>query len=418
MESKTKGAWIIHHGRKVAGDLNGAADYSTIDFAAKTASLLSRLAANDEAMLTSSQVIAAAKVGGLNPKLELEGCLASLENRKLIERSAGGTVAVLGVSGQSALTHAAGLFEDSGPSRLENAALDLGELASASPVTEAGAREYIGDTHKLTKQEAGDFLSQATQIGFVDAEGSGADRLLFNGNLFRRDSAIKTKKVLDSLSSAEQALVREVDAKLRSTGCLLASKVHTILGEDLFAKMKAAGVYDMNVVSNESGDHVFVTSPGSFHKFVDPMVDDAFDHAKALVAALSYGMNTSPEMRGRIWGVDLLLGKLLRGHEIGPAPAIGHDYRALELERVVGIRSTGGGYFKMRLLKKEVGQLALQVLRSGDANSAALEALPSAGMTGYRGPEESRTRFRKSQGQRSRTQTQSLLNAVRSGGGL
>lgn len=418
MESKTKGAWIIHHGRKVARDINGAADYSTIDFASKTASLLSRLAANEESTLDQSQVIAAAKVGGLNPKLELEGCLVSLENRKLIQRSAGGEVAVLGVSGSSALTHAAGLFDDSGPTKLERAALDLGELASKAPVSETGAGEFIGDTHKLTTQETKDFLFQATQIGFVDAEGVGTDRLLFNGNLFRRDGAAKAKKVLDSLSNTEQALVREVDAKLKASGCLLSSAMQKILGDDLFSKMKAAGVYDMNVVSNESGDHVFVTSPGSFHKFVDPMIDDAFDHAKALVAALSYGMNTSAETRGRIWGVDLLLGKLLRGDEIGPAPAIGHDYRALELERVVSIRSTGGGYFKMKLLKKEVGELALQVLRSGDANSAALESLPSAGMTGYRGPEETRTRFRKSQGQRSRTQTQSLLNAVRSGGGL
>ena len=35
----------------------------------------------------------------------------------------------------------------------------------------AGAVEYIGDTHKLTKADARDFIQQAAQIGFVDAEG-------------------------------------------------------------------------------------------------------------------------------------------------------------------------------------------------------------------------------------------------------
>lgn len=417
MDAKTKGAWVIHHGRKIAGDVNGAAEYSAIDFASKTASLLSRLAANDQATLEKSHVVAAARVGGLNPKLELEPCLVSLEQRRLISRSAAGGVSVLGVSGSTALTHAASLFEDSEPSRFERAALDLGELASAAPVSEVGAAEYLGDTHKLSKAETSDFLSQAAQIGFVDAEGSGTDRLLFNGNLFRRDSAAKAKRVLDSLTGLEQGLVAEVEGKLKAHGCVLAAQVETILGVDLFAKMKAAGVYDMNVVSNETGEHVFVTAPGAFHKFVDPMVDDAFDHAKALVAALSYGMHSSASTRGRIWGIGLLLGKLLRGYEIGPAPAIGHDYRALELERVVQIRSAGGRYF-MKLLKREVGQLALQVLEAGDANATALEGLPSAGMTGYIGPEAARTRFRKNQTPMSKSQTQTLLSAVRSGGGL
>lgn len=418
MEPKTKGAWIIHHGRKVASDLNGAADYSTIDFAAKTATLLSRLAANDESTLQKDQVAAAARVGGLNPKLELESCLVALQNRRLIDRGKDGSVAVLGVTGASALNHAAGLFEDSDPTALERAALDLGELASKAPVTEAGATEFVGDTHKLTKQAAKDFVTQSTQIGFVDAEGVGDDRLLFNGNLFRRDNAVKAKKVLDSLNSDEQRRVRELDGKLKATGCMLSSAVELVLGIDLFSKMKAAGIYDLNVVSNEQGEHVFVTAPGSFHKYVDPMVDDAFDLAKALVAALSYGMSSSPTTRGQIWGVGLLIKKLLRNEEVGPAPAIGHDYRALELERVVAIRPTGGGYYKMRLLKREVGELALQVLQGGDASAAALESLPSAGMTGYLAPEAARTRFRKTQNPRSKTQTQSLLSAVRSGSSL
>jgi hypothetical protein len=147
------------------------------------------------------------------------------------------------------------------------------------------------------------------------------------------------------------------------------------------------------------------------------LIDDAFDHAKALVAALSYGMSQSASERGRIWGVSLLLGKLLRGDSVGPAPAIGHDYRALELERVVQIIPTGGGYYRMKLLKMEVGQIALQVLQGGDAKAAALENLPNVGMKGYIGPEPARTSFRrKQQNAASKAQTRTLLSAVRGGG--
>jgi len=378
---------------------------------------LARLGESDEATLSNDQVIAVAKVGNLNPKTELQACLDHLQRRKLIDRAANGAVAVLGVSGSSALSHAADLFEDNEPQQPERAAIDLAELASQAPVTVKGAIEYLGDIHKLPGSDAGDFVQQASQVGFVDAEGEDADRLLFNGNLFRRQNAAKTSKVLGSLNSSEQSKISEFDAKLKQCGALLASEAKSILGENLFSKVRAAALYDMNVVSNESGDHTFITSPGAFHKFSDPLVEDAFDHAKALVAALSYGMSQSSRFRGRIWGIDLLLGKLIRGGTVGPAPAIGNDYRALELERVVQIRRVGSG-FTMALLKKEVGQIALDVLRGRNAAAAALEVLPSAGMRSYTPPEDARVRLRKRQSEASKSQTRSLLSAVRTGKSL
>lgn len=190
-----------------------------------------------------------------------------------------------------------------------------------------------------------------------------------------------------------------------------------MLGDSLFAKVRAASLYDMNIVSNEAGDHVFITSPGSFHKFSNPLTEDAFDHAKALVAALTYGMTHSSTARGQIWGIERLLGKLIRGGTVGPATAIGNDYRALELERVVQTEPAGYG-FKMRLLKREVGVIALEVLKGRNAAAAALEMLPSAGMRSYTAPEVARVRLRKNQSAASRAQTRSLLSAVRGGGGL
>lgn len=70
----------------------------------------------------------------------------------------------------------------------------------------------------------------------------------------------------------------------------------------------------------------------------------------------------------------------------------------------------------MRLLKMEVGQIALQVLKGGDAAAAALEVLPSADMSGYTPPEAA---FRtKKQGPQSKSQMRTLLSAVRGGGSL
>ena len=252
----------------------------------------------------------------------------------------------------------------------------------------------------------------------MDKEGEGDDRLLFNGNLFRRDSVVKSQKVLSSLSEADQKLVTEVAVILAKGGCMTSARVEKILSKPLFEKLVAAGVYDLNQVTNEEGVHVYVTSPAAFHKFVDPMVDDTFDMAKSLVAALSYGMNARSSSQGRIDLLPRLLGNLIAGYEVGPATAIGQDYRVLEVNRVVKLRPDERypSRYHIRLLKKQVGQLALHVLTQGTASTEALGGeLPSAPMSGYIGPEDSRTSIRKRQSTMSKRTTRDVLEAVRGG---
>jgi hypothetical protein len=179
--------------------------------------------------------------------------------------------------------------------------------------------------------------------------------------------------------------------------------------------LTAAGLFEINTVSNEHGEHAFVTSPGAFHKFVNPLVDDSFDLAKALVTALTYGMTLRPASQGRIISVNWILGALIQGRTIGPATAIGKDYLILERNRVVQLTPAGRGMFWMRLLKREIGELALQVLTKGDANAEALNVPPSSPMTGYIGPEPSRVQVRRKQQQPSRRATRDILTALRGG---
>jgi len=413
---ETTGAWLIHHGRKLVLDANGAAEFSAIDEAAKAATLLGKLGEAQQVELPIKEVQAIAIASGLNPRHELTGLLQLLENKRLIERSPD-EVSVLGVTTRGSLGHAADMYRDAGPSSLEEASISLAETASEAPVRRSDVAEKIGDEHRLTRSQVDDFLDRAESIGFVDKEGAGDDRLLFNGNLFRRDSVTKTQKVLTSLSETDHQRVADVAAQLSQSGCLAASHVESVLSKPLFEKLVAAGVYDLNQVANEQGTHVYVTAPSAFHKFVDPMVDDCFDMAKSLVAALTYGMNARPAYQGRIGQLPALLNRLIGGREIGPATAIGEDYRVLEVSRVVKIRPDAQhpGRFYMRLLKTEVGQLALQVLTQGNAYAQSLTTLPSAPMSGYVGPEESRTGVRRVQSQLSKRTTRDLLEAVRGG---
>jgi hypothetical protein len=414
-KKETVGAWVVHHGRKIALDANGPGEYPVIDEAAKAANLLARLGESDEVVLSLDTVRAVAAVSGINPRHELNGLLDVLERKRLISRSAD-QIAVLGVTTRAALAHAADLFEDAEPSKFERAAIDLGDTVSAEPIRQAELAEAIGDQYSLAAPEVADFLNRAEQIGFVDAEGDGADRLLFNGNLFRREFVEKTAKVLQSLNSAEEAKFSEVRTLLERMGCVGYPTIQAILGDNLFEKLRAAGFYDLNIVGNETGEHAYITLPSAFHKFVSPLVDDSFDMAKSLVSALTYGITARSPNLGRINEPAVLIGRLVAGIEIGPATAIGQDYRVLEVNRVIKLRqdvSRPGRYY-MKLLKIEIGELALQVLTEGDASTRSL-TLPSAPMSTYTAPEAARAVFRKTQSKLSKGRTRDVLESIRSG---
>lgn len=414
LEKETRGAWVVHHGRKIALDVNAPAEFPVLDETAKAAELLMRLGQTDTATLTKPEVEAVARAAHLNPRSELPHYLTVLENRRLIDR-AGEEVRVIGLTSRATLSHASDIFTDAGPSNYEMAAIDLGEITSNSPQQLSAATEYISDTHKIPSSDSQDFIQRSIQVGFVDFEGDTNDGLLFNGNLFKRDTVTKSEKVISSLSSEEQVKLMEFNDTLKRGGCVLATIADKILGTTLFEKLKAAGLYEINTVSNENGEHAFVNSPGAFHKFVNPFVDDSFDMAKALVSALSYGMTLRRAAQGRIISVDWILNALINGRTIGPATAIGNDYRVLEHNRVVQLYPTGGGMFKMRLLKREIGELALEVLTSGDANAESINVPPGAPMTGYAGPEQSRMQVRRNQKQPSRRATRDILSALRGG---
>lgn len=413
LEKETKGAWIIHHARKISLDLSASAEYSVLDEAGKAGELLIRLGASTESSLDKTRVAAIARSINMNDRTELPHYLKLLSKKRLIDESSQ-EVRILGVTTRFVLAHTSDIFDDANPTSREKAAIEIGELASVSPILLSDAKEYVSDSFKLTTSATEDFVRRATEIGFVDQEGDDAKNvLLFNGNLFKRDNVKKSIRVLESLSQDEQSKLTTVRATIETVGCVGADYCERELGAVLFEKLKAAGVLDVSTVSNEAGEHAFVTLPGAFHKFVNPMIDDSFDMAKALVSALSYGKQLRSRSTGRIKSIEWILGALLDGRTIGPATAIGADYRVLEQNRVVELTQASGSKYYMKLLKYEIGELALSVLKQGDANPESIGVLPSIPMVSYSGPEHTRERVRKRQMRPSRQHTHDFLNALR-----
>lgn len=414
MDKKTKGAWLIHHGRKIQATTSQ--DFDAIAFAGKCGTLLSAISAECLSKISQKRLDALARANHISPKTEAPSILSELERQKLILVGAGG-VEVLGLTGQAVLEHTSTIFDESDHERYEDAVIDVSDIASESPITDRIASEFLSDTYKLSVTEVNSTLQLGGSIGFFDSEKiSSTEKLIFNGNLFRRDDAKKINAVLSSLNSSESRYLVELNSKLQASGCLPLLAVTQVLGDDLFSKLHSIGMFDVSVVGNESGKNHFVTRPAAFSKFTNSIADDALDLAKALVASLTYGMTISSYYRGRIQMVSALMSKLIAGGTVGPATAIGNDYQALEYKGVVNVAPASGGMFTMTLLKPEVGRLALSVIQDGDITAESIAQLPGAKVTEYINPEVTREFQRKHSTEAVKLNTRNLLNEIRTGG--
>jgi hypothetical protein len=393
MDSKTQGAWIIHHTRKLQAVISQ--DFDQLVFSGKCGLILSGIAASSQTTMKKSRVEALAKANGISRRSELPEILTELERQKLIQQGTD-AVEVLGLNTPSILDHITTIFTEGSPTSEEQAVINISETVSESPVLEADLVQFAGDTFKLKNAEATELVKKGEVIGFFDAEKNNhEDRFIFNGNLFRSENIHKINAVMRSLDVTDSQRFRELNDILAKQGCVTLIQAHKIATESLFVKLQSIGFYDVSMIGNESGKYYFVTRPAAFSKFTSTIADDAFDLAKAFVSALTYGMTTSPFSRGRIQMISALMNKLISGAWVGPATAIGHDYRALEMRGVVEVQPDSGSMYLMRLLKPEVGRLALAVIQEGEATSETFNQLPVAAVSQYNEPELNRTEVRR-----------------------
>lgn len=417
MDKKIEGSWLIHHTNKLQA-VTSQGVFENTYAAGKAGILLSAISSSNQFFVENDRLQALAQASSIN-KLELPMLITTLIEKELISRGEHG-VEVLGVTTASTLQHTSDIFQDLQPSKTEIAAIDLAERASQKPLDAHQVKEELSDLYRLDSKAVDNILYYSEKIGFVDVENiDDSQKIYFNGNLFKRDSAMKAKTVLDSLNSQEQVKLNQIYVLLHAKTCLPVTECQNILGSVLFSKVSAIGLFDISVVSNSEENTGFITLPAAFSKYSSPMVDDAFDLAKAFVSSLTYGMTKSPYERGQIQMIERLLGALIRGEWIGPVAAIGQDYQILELKGVVQVkagRKKGRVGPMMKLLKKEVGELALLAIKEGDVSEQSLLSLPGATVTQFFGPEVNREKIRRNQIKHSPKVTNDMLTALRTGG--
>jgi hypothetical protein len=417
MDAKTKGAWLIHHTNKLQS-VNNQTGFDDIYIAGKAGILLSAISATDLLQVPNEKLQILASASNIN-RLELPSIKELLVNKGLIDSGKSG-VEVLGITTSMILTHTSGIFDSLSPSVSQLASIELAEQVSHAPMKGSEIRDEIADKFQIGKADISQLFSDSECIGFVDSEAiSTADKLYFNGNIFKRETTKKVKAVLDSMSTADQQKLVELNTMLSMFGCLSIEEAKRVIGEQLYSKVIPVGLFDLSVVSNAREESGYLTLPSAFSKYSDSITEDAFDLAKAFVSSITYGMTKSEHSRGRITRVYELISVLVNGGSIGPVPAIAQDYKILELRGVVqvytGTKSGRTGPM-LRLLKKEIGELALQVITQGDVSEHSLKCLPSAAISRYVGPEDNRAKSRRNSVGLNPRATLDMLSVLRKGG--
>lgn len=116
---------------------------------------------------------------------------------------------------------------------------------------------------------------------------------------------------------------------------------------------------------------------------------------------------------------EALIRALVRGEELaaraGGVRAIGEDYRELEARQVVDVTKKSYGRYTMRLLKKDVGELALTIIRGGAAAQEAV-LMDGSPARAFKGPHAARSEVRARNEITDKRFVYDALDRLRSGG--
>ena len=421
MNKTTKGAWLLAQSKSLDVLTGvGAARLENISYAGRIGrlyNLLRRNVADDISPTIDADTLK--RICQLNnidlPTREMG--IQVLKRAGRIDVAGNGAVSVLGATSKAVLEVTTDIFSEKGPTTDEEAVLELSDKVAKKPIERGFAVEFVGDLYKIHSDNASSLIDLCRSTAIIDEEHHGSNSILFNSNTFRDGRyAWKAHRVLEGLSSADKGRLSEIREKLQSDGALLDTKIEKILGRDLYRRLVSVGIFDRMEVSNPTEAVGYITSPDDFQKYGRPFEEDPIDDAKALLASLTYGQTRSGPARGRIDLPVKLLQALVDGREVGSGGvrAIGEDYQELEKRQVVKVTEKSPDRYTFHLLKKDVGELALTIVRDGVVAEEAL-LLDRGIATSFRGPHDVRNEVRKKNSVEDTHFISEALDRLRSG---
>ncbi|MGH7407031.1 MAG: hypothetical protein ACREKF_03375, partial [Candidatus Methylomirabilales bacterium] len=265
------------------------------------------------------------------------------------------------------LSSAARIFDACDPTPRDVANIEALEHVCLLPRTESELVAHLAQTG-FEERDAALTVNLQQQLGLagVDKSPMLPEPIIFNEHAFVEKPS-KIVAALKALKPKQREILLEVQHHVEIAGCALYEELVKKFPPDVLRLMEGLGLLDRQEVVSPFSNADFATLPQTFGVYGGKfgMGVDCFHHAKMLLCCLTFGTVKSIWGRGKINDPIHILNSLLRGNEVGPCTAIGQDYKILEGEGVVSLRRAQhkvGEQYHMRLRKREVGELANQVL--------------------------------------------------------
>lgn len=365
-DDKLKGAWILNLGKKL-NILQNTMLFDGLLDTSKIGLLLQVITANDiENSLSFDEIKIKAKSIGINSPRELKIILKELKSLKLIDYDENlKEIVVLGLTNDGILKHTTSYFNEYAKDDSSEIIINVSEKITNMPERIGEIADEFSDIFKLKREEIEKYLNIAVKYELLDSDEQ--QGYLYNSNIFRFDEVRKIQKILDNLTPDEKEEFLKLSNELKEKNVLDYDYCKSKYDPDLLSKLIKVNIIDANIVNSPYGEAIFLTLPSSFKKFSDSnaLIDDVMDFAKAFLSSIYYGMSKSKHSRGKLDTYYFVLKKLINGDEIGCATAICEDYRYLEIKGVLKVRKCPNFGCKMRLLKKEVGEIVFKLLEDG-----------------------------------------------------
>lgn len=310
-------------------------------------------------------------------------------------------------------------FEDHHPNAAERALIPMLDLFSSLPLKEEEAidrlvKEGYQEEDLRRTLELQHAFRLVRSLNLPDFGGT----LLYNEYLWGHKIE-KVAPIIDRLSGRDYEYLRALIQEIKSTQGQGIDRL-TSAPEHLIKMAANVGIIDTVTIETNSGREQTFTFAPLFYGYqtgpADVSLLDTSDQVKLFVASIQYGTQYSEDFK--LHSPILFLDSLLRKGVAGNATPIRRDYTLVERQGILAVEKTTGDRGRFVLKKKDVVQMAKEVLETGGLFTGVNKQPDTRFLVtqkSFRSPEENRLRssYLAAAPDRAETLENDIISAIR-----
>lgn len=318
---------------------------------------------------TPGEIETLASMEGLSPYDLVTGTLPALKACGVIDYRVDGSGSIGSVEeyvGVSApfLVQVSRVFSHFRPRPADLALVASAHLAAFTPLTERNHLDAVAK--EVGSEEAAvEGLRAARTVELVRSASSVElrENIVYNEYVWAT-GAVEAAGFMRQLPPNEREVLLGIfEAASRAPGLALPKLALTTTPEVLAGARKVGLVDSVGVVSRTGTRQTYLFSPLLERHLAIRETTDGLHERKLFVAHILFGHQFGNSSTGRIDKPVVLVDRLLRRGEVGPATAISTDYLLPESFGIVRTVPVGGGRSMLQMVKRDVIEDSLELLR-------------------------------------------------------